>query len=310
MLKQMLRNGLEKKQKHRKYMENTFKPKVRFTSNEEIYHFNFMGKLEKTTVYIAPICPLCRRSEHAFEFNQKTIWCCSNADCLESRLNNAGLQSYSYPINFIGYLRKRNQFATATLDKDGIIDDFVDKWNLLKKGKIKDIIVQGDLGVGKTSCMYASLHEVCKISPQSSVIFVTETEFYEKIKNTWEKDSKISEQDMMKKLSSVDFLFLDDLGSATKTNQGDWCKQVLLDVLDERLNSLTLRTIISSNFIVENSDNPRFGNSNDFRGTLESYGPRIIDRLRMMTKCFMQGPSRRKPLDPRDNSEDSSKLLN
>lgn len=276
-------------------MVSAFKPKVRFTSNEEIYHFTAAGKLEKTTVYIAPICPFCRRSEHNFEFDNVTVWCCANDSCMESRLDSAGSQARIYPINFIGHLRRRNQFASASLLRDGITDDFVDKWELLKQGKIKDIILQGDLGIGKTASMYAALREVCKLSPQSTSLFLTETELYEKIKNSWEKESRLTEQEVMKRFSNADFLFIDDLGSATKSNQGDWSKQVLLDILDERLNSLTNRTIISSNFVIETVINDIENKANKDPSLAEIYGSRIADRLRMMTKSYMQGKSRRSP---------------
>lgn len=262
-------------------MSTPFQSKARFTSKDEIYHFNAAGKLEKTTTFTPPICPICRRHEHNYELGKITIWSCGNKACLDSRIDNAGANSMTYPINFIAQLRKRNQFSNAKLEKDGMVNDFVEKWELLKEGKIKDIILQGDLGVGKTYSMYAALHEVCRLRPQAQVLFMTETELYERIKDTWEKDSKVSEKIALEKISNVEFLFLDDLGSATRSNQGDWSKQILLEILDERLNSYTHYTIISSNFIMAD--------------LLNIYGGRIADRLKLMTTAFLQGESRRKP---------------
>ena len=264
-------------------MTSPFRAEARFASSDEIFHFNSSGKLEKTTVYLAPICPSCNRQEHLFKFESTSVWCCSHEDCMDSRLSNAGCKSLTYPINFIGHLKKKNNFSSATLEVDGTNDDFIAKWSDLKKGKIKDIIIHGPMGVGKTYCMYAALRDVCKTAPQFSSVILTETELYEKIKNTWIKDSKITEEGMIKKFSSVDFLFLDDLGAPLRTIQGDWGKQILLDILDERLNSLTHRTIISTNLPLEDIE--------------KIYNPRISDRIRFMKQSFIGGISKRKPFE-------------
>ena len=269
-------------------MNNYFKPTSKFTSNEEIYHFDMKGKLEKTEEFTAPVCPQCHRYEHAFNFGKITVWCCANASCIEQRLSNAGVQSRVYPINFIAHLKKRNQFASAELDIEGNCVDFSEKWKMLREGKIKDIIVSGPMGVGKTYCMYAALKDVCKNAPQLTSLFLTETELYEKIKNTWDKDSLVSEEEMIKKVSSVDFLFLDDVGSASRTNKGDWSKQIMLDILDERLNSLNLRTIISTNCDIE-----KFA---------ETYDSRISDRINFMKRAFIKGESRRKEFEIKEPS--------
>lgn len=268
-------------------MSFTIKRNTRLAVGGEIFLLTVKGILEKTEMTVAPRCQQCHRYDHGFQFGGKTIWCCANEECMDQRLTNAeSAKGLQYPINFLKHLRKRSKFETATLTRDGVIDDFVDKWDKLKNGDVKDIFIHGEVGVGKTASMYAALHDLCKIAPQFSSLFLTETELYETVKKTFNKYTEFTEEEIIKKISSVDFLFLDDLGSATRTNQGEWGKQVFLDILDERANNLSVWTIISSNFSVDE---------------LECiYNARISDRFKFMTHAYMKGESRRKPIESHD----------
>jgi DNA replication protein DnaC len=259
--------------------------KANFSSNEKIYRLTENGKYEESASYLSKKCPYCKRYEHNFELKirgiKSTIWCCSDKNCMETRLNNAGILSEQYPLNFLRKLRERSLFSQADLVKNGLNDDFIDKWNLLKEGKIKDIIILGDIGCGKTHCMYGALHNVCETNLFSTK-FCTEEELYKEIKHSWEDKSKTSEEGIIERLVNVKFLFLDDIGAATKTIEGEWGKQLLLSILDLRLNSATLHTIISTNFSIEQI--PLI------------YDARIADRINFMTPAFIKGGSQRKPI--------------
>jgi len=264
-------------------MQAFYKQEMKFTDSDKVYHFDENGKCNLTKQYMAKRCPQCNRFETIYKIEDIAIICCANQTCLDQRFDNAIGCADKYPLNYLKFLKKRNTFANIILEKEGRASDFYEKWQLLKQGKIKDIILNGEIGVGKTACLYAALREVCKNNSSYKAMFMTENELYEHIKHSWDSGQMLSEKEIVQKISEVDFLFLDDLGSAVKTNQGDWGKQMLLDILDERLNSYTLRTIVSTNFSLDQ--------------IAQIYDTRIADRLKLMRQAIISGESRRTPIE-------------
>lgn len=261
-------------------MENYFETRSRIAKGSKIYDTLETGTLVESDSVMPPRCPFCHRMKQNFEFDKVTIWCCPKENCITSLQNNNVLQWEKYPLNFLANLKKRNEFCSAVLADDPLQEDYIKKWKSLKEGKVKDIYLSGKLGSGKTYCLYASLREVCKMNIKQSVMILTENELFSGIKDTWDSKGAISERRFVDEVSSVDVLFLDDLGAALKTREGDWANQILLDIFDERLNSDSLRTIISSNMTIDELK--------------DIYDARLCDRLRKMTQAFLSGESRRK----------------
>jgi len=269
-------------------MNQYFKVNSRIAKGSKIFNVDDSGRLEESESSMPPVCRCCNRYKFNFEIDDDTtLWCCSKEKCIESFELLRPDEWRNYPLNFIRHMDKRNEFSKASIEsisKDPLQEDFYKKWSLLKEGKIKDIYLSGQLGAGKTHCFFAAMKDVCKNGKGMTVQIMTENELYAKIKSTWDRGrEEYSEKKFIDEISSVDFLFLDDLGSAIKTNQGDWGNQVLLDILDERLNSYTLRTVISSNRTIDELK--------------DIYNDRICDRLKKMTQSFLSGESRRKSVN-------------
>ena len=191
-------------------MYNPFIKKSRYTNNSKIYEFNASGKFVESQSFIAPVCQYCQHHQLNFELGDVTVWCCPKEECIDhlSHLNPA--QWREYPMNFILHLKKRNEFCSAKLDgNDPIQEDFINKWKLFKQGKIRDIYLSGDLGIGKTHCLIAALKDVCKYAKNMTTCLITEADLYKKIKNSWEKYSDESEKKLIDHYSTVDNLFLD-----------------------------------------------------------------------------------------------------
>ena len=112
------------------------------------------------------------------------------------------------------------------------------------KGKTGNAIITGPSGVGKSHLTYGLarfLNEQFKSYDEpKSVLFVSVVALFDKIRESFEFDNGFSEAKMVKLLSEVDFLFLDDLGKESRkadTKRNEWAHQIL-----KRLKNFT-RTI-------------------------------------------------------------------
>ena len=86
-----------------------------------------------------------------------------------------------------------------------------------------------------------------------SVLFVSVVALFDKIRESFEFDNGFSEAKMVKLLSEVDFLFLDDLGKESRkadTKRNEWAHQILFKILDNRTNTI-INTNLSSEEIKE-----------------------------------------------------------
>lgn len=119
-------------------------------------------------------------------------------------------------------------------------------WNDMKG----NTLVTGSTGIGKSHLSVAMaklLNEQYKKNGKpKSFLFVNMTEIIKQIKAGWADKSgqSITESQIVKQLTEVDFLILDDLGaqnSAVKP-KSDWEQDLMFDILDKRE-----RTIINTN---------------------------------------------------------------
>ena len=112
-------------------------------------------------------------------------------------------------------------------------------------------------GVGKSHLTYGFarfLNEQFKSYDEpKSVLFVSVVALFDKIRESFEFDNGFSEAKMVKLLSEVDFLFLDDLGKESRkadTKRNEWVHQILFKILDNRTNTI-INTNLSSEEIKE-----------------------------------------------------------
>ena len=125
------------------------------------------------------------------------------------------------------------------------------------KGTVGNAIITGPSGVGKSHLTYGLarfLNEQFKSYDEpKSVLFVSVVALFDKIRESFEFDNGYSEAKMVKLLSEVDFLFLDDLGKESRkadTKRNEWAHQILFKILDNRTNTI-INTNLSSEEIKE-----------------------------------------------------------
>lgn len=112
------------------------------------------------------------------------------------------------------------------------------------------IYLYGDKGAGKThltACMANNL-----IQQRKQVLFTNFAEIAKMIKGTF-GNNKESEADYINRIATVDFLFIDDLGTerVQATNGADlWLQEKIFDVLNKRYNNRK-PTVFTSNYTLQ-----------------------------------------------------------
>lgn len=110
------------------------------------------------------------------------------------------------------------------------------------------IYLYGDKGTGKThltACMANAL-----IRKRKQVLFTNFAEISKLLRSTFGKRNE-SEAEYIERLATIDFLFIDDLGTErVQTKDGDlWLQEKIFDVLNKRYNNRK-PTIFTSNYSI------------------------------------------------------------
>jgi DNA replication protein DnaC len=142
----------------------------------------------------------------------------------------------------------------------------------------------GDSGTGKThvtSCMANDL-----MSQNFQVLFTNFFEIGNLIKGTF-GNSKEREEDFVNKLATIDFLFIDDLGTERVTNGTNdlWLQEKIFEVLNKRYN-MKKPTIFTSNYSMKELVNDR--------GVMKKTVDRIMEMSTVVLK--LEGTSYRRTL--------------
>lgn len=108
------------------------------------------------------------------------------------------------------------------------------------------IYIYGDKGCGKTHLTACMVNELIKQG--RPVMFTNFFEIAQIIKNTFNRTNE-SEIDMIEKISNIDFLFIDDLGTEKVSNNGEdnWLQGKIFEILNKRYNNKK-PTIFTSNY--------------------------------------------------------------
>ncbi|MCZ7524303.1 MULTISPECIES: ATP-binding protein [Bacillus cereus group] len=134
-----------------------------------------------------------------------------------------------------------------------------------RNGKIFNTIMAGNCGAGKTHLAYAIADQLAGAG--KSVVFVTVGELLRKIKSTFNKDSTLTEDAIIRGLVRAEVLIVDDLGAElgaldANTKATNFINRVLFDVFDGRQGK---STIFTTNLTGKRLD--------------EAYDERIVSRI-------------------------------
>jgi DNA replication protein DnaC len=118
--------------------------------------------------------------------------------------------------------------------------------NFSKDNPISLLLI-GSYGTGKSHLSSAISKELLK--KEFTSIFVSTPKLLTKIRSTYNKTSFVSEEELLKILSEVDLLVLDDIGAeSTKQsddNQHTWATSKIFEIIDNRIGK---HTIFTSNY--------------------------------------------------------------
>lgn len=235
-------------------------------------------------------CKFCKREKAPLILFDKIEYWCLNFKCFtENQWKQTKAVKYGegygmphpYPILFVKYCCKFYRFKDADMTNlDKRQSSLKPLWNLSKKSNFKNqFFLSGSYGIGKTYFLFACLREMI-ILGKEDVDFVSETEFFSELKNLMSKnDNGYSLKERIDRIKNVRYLFYDDLGSASKSLEGKWGKQLIHEIVDYRYCQRN-PTFFTSNF-----------NESDLSTALDE---RTVDRLKEWNHFeFTEAPNKR-----------------
>lgn len=106
------------------------------------------------------------------------------------------------------------------------------------------LLIMGDYGLGKSHLAAAAVKELAAKNITS--IFISVPKLLTKIKSTWDKQTDVTENELLDALERVDCLVLDDLGAeqTKKSKDGEisWSVSKLFEIIDARIGKHTIFT--------------------------------------------------------------------
>ena len=165
----------------------------------------------------------------------------------------------------LSLLGERYKNATFENSKTGINSSFdrafkrCRKYCELYEETIKNgygIYLFGDKGVGKTHLTACMAHNL--ISKCVPVLFTNLFEISKAVKSTFNRESSLTEQNLIERFANIEVLFFDDLGTEifSKSSGDTWLQSLLFDIINKRYNSKKA-TIFSSNHSLNELINER-----------------------------------------------------
>jgi len=202
-------------------------------------------------------CPECSRIQRELqEAESKEAEERQRQERIEARLSASGI-----PLGFRG--RTFENYRPDTPDMASALNisrEFADNFHAahLKSGTF--LVFGGQPGTGKSHLALAIAQQVIS---RSTVMYLDVMDVFRKVRSTWGKESRQTEDDVLRLLGSViDLLIIDEVGSQRGTDDE---QMILFDVINRRYRDLR-PTILLTNLMGK---------------TLTDYlGPRITDRMK------------------------------
>lgn len=136
------------------------------------------------------------------------------------------------------------------------------------------IYIYGDKGVGKTHLTACMVNELIYSGKQ--VLFTNFFEISKFIRNTYSARS-VSEVEYIENLATIDFLFLDDIGTEilVKSDVDNWLQGIIFDVINKRYNNKK-PTVFTSNHSLKELIQ------------LRGFMPKTVDRIVEMSTAILE----------------------
>ena len=153
-----------------------------------------------------------------------------------------------------------------------IAKSYVDHWQE-NKDKGEGLYFEGTCGTGKTHLAVAIAMKL--INQGVPVICKTSIDLLASIKQSYERDSTVNEEDVIEAYNTVDLLVIDDLGKERAT---EWSVPILYRIINDRYENM-LPTVITTNY---NTDDliDKLNASND-----NEMAEAIISRFKGSASC-------------------------
>lgn len=148
------------------------------------------------------------------------------------------------------------QPSTADLAKSKrTIQEFVQTFD---PDESRNLLLKGSYGTGKSHLSVAAVKVL--LDRGYTCLFLSVPKLLTKIKNTYNRDAKWSEGDIMDYIQRVDLLVLDDVGTEytnLRNDQDNWTQSKLFEIMDSRSGRHTIYTTNLGSAELENKINSR-----------------------------------------------------
>ncbi|SDZ24277.1 phage DNA replication protein (predicted replicative helicase loader) [Tindallia californiensis] len=112
------------------------------------------------------------------------------------------------------------------------VNKYVENWLEMKENNI-GLLIHGNPGIGKTYAAFAIANEIMQ-QYRAIVVAVNTIGLLARIRETFNRNDKEAEIDIIRSLEKASLLILDDLGAEQKTN---WSTAMLYQIIDARYRS-------------------------------------------------------------------------
>ncbi|MFM9350235.1 ATP-binding protein [Streptococcus uberis] len=226
------------------------KHQIRLTQLDRVVGVYDPNTGQKTQRKLAPFCSQCLEEEKENRIREK-----------QEKLLNQSVDVKTYQVlsrdSIIpNELKGANfeNFLVETDEEKRLFEFTKQQARKYLEGMNGNTLITGSTGVGKSHLSVSMAKEIndgykAKNEPKS-VLFVTFDDIVSKIQNGWNygKEASLTEEDAVRMLTKVDYLFLDDLGSknAEIKPKSDWEQNFLFKILNARENTIINTNLDSS----------------------------------------------------------------